>query len=294
MFAVPSLQALLRLRDRGVIDLVGVITRPDRPGHRGRPAPRPVRDAAAAAGIPVATDVREVARFQPDLLVWAAYGRRIPAESLRTRFGGLNVHASLLPRWRGPAPVQAAILAGDRHTGVTLMKGSEQIDAGDILASRATEISPYENAESLEFRLSEMGGEMLEQELPRYLAGELRAVPQDEASATSSRKLSEQDCILDFTRTARENWRLVRAALPRPVARTTWRGAPLLVWRARVSDKAEPITPGRVWLCGEEVCVDTPENLFVLQVVQPAGKRKMSGPEWARGARLGNEERLPS
>jgi methionyl-tRNA formyltransferase len=284
----------VRLRDRGLLDVVGVITRPERQGHRGRPAPRPVREAASHAGIPVAVDVRETLRFQPDLLIWAAYGRRIPEDLLRVPLGGVNVHASLLPRWRGPAPVQAAILAGDRHTGVTLMKGSERIDAGDIITSRATEISPYENAESLEFRLAEMGGEMLEQELPRYLAGELRTTPQDEANATWSRKLTERDSVLDFHRTARENWRLVRAAVPRPVARTTWRRAPLLVWRTRVSDKAQPATPGRVWVCGEEVCVDTPENLLVLQVVQPAGRRKMSGPEWARGARLDESARLPS
>lgn len=253
-----------------------------------------MREAAEGLGLPVFTDLADVAALRPDLLVWAAYGRKIPPELLRTRHGGVNVHASLLPRWRGPAPVQAAILAGDRETGVTLMRGTAEIDRGEILASRATLISPYEDAASLELRLGELGGELLEDALPRYLRGEIRPAPQDERLATYSRTLRTEDCVLDFRRRARELWRLVRAAVPRPVARTTWRGRPLLVWKTRVSDKARPAEPGRVWVCGEEVCVDTPEDLFVLQVVQPAGRRRMSGPEWARGARLVEGEKLPS
>lgn len=291
---MPSLEALLRLRERGVVDLVGVVTRPERPGHRGRPGPRPVRDVAERVGIPVLTELSEARALEPELLVWAAYGRKIPEELLRCRYGGVNVHPSLLPRWRGPAPVQAAILAGDRQSGVTLMRGGTAIDAGGILAQRETEISPYDDAASLETRLAELGAELLEETLPRYLAGQIRPVPQDESAVTWSRRLRTEDCVLDFTKSARENWRLVRAAVPRPVARTTWRGSPLLVWHARVSDKARPREPGRLWLCGEEVCVDTPERLFVPQVVQPAGKRRMSAPEWARGARITEGARLPS
>lgn len=293
-FAVPSLQALHRLHERGAIALVGVVTQPERPGHRGEPAARPVRDAARGVGLPVVTDLDEVPALHPDLLVWAAYGRKIPGELLRVRHGGLNVHASLLPRWRGPAPIQAAILAGDRETGVTLMRADEGIDTGPVVASRVAEISPYDDATSLAVRLGEMGGELLEESLPRYLAGELASVPQDESRATWSRRLQTEDCVLDFRRPANELRRIVRAALPSPVARTFWKGRPLLVWRCRVSDKAEPREPGRVWRCGDEVCVDTARNLFVLQVVQPAGKRKMTGPEWARGARLDETSRLPS
>lgn len=227
--------------------------------------------------------------------MWAAYGRKIPADLLAAaRFGGVNVHASLLPRWRGPAPIQAAILAGDAETGVTLMKADAGIDTGPLLAMRASAISPYDDATSLEVRLGELGGELLEAELPRYLAGELEPLPQDESKATWSHRLTTQESVLDFAKTARENWRLVRAAVPRPVARTFWKGKPLLVWHARVSDKAEPVEPGRVWLCGDEVCVDTPERLFIPQLVQPAGKRKMTAPEWARGARLGPDDHLPS
>lgn len=253
-----------------------------------------MRDAARALGLPVLTDLAAVAHLRPELLVWAAYGRKIPADLLRVPRGGVNVHASLLPRWRGPAPIQAAILAGDRETGVTLMRADEGIDRGPILASRVTEISPYDDATSLEVRLAEIGGELLEESLPRYLAGELTPAPQDESKATWSHRLTTEECVLDFTRPAGELRRIVRAALPRPVARTSWKGKPLLVWRTRVSDKAEPSEPGRVWSCGDEVCVDTPRNLLVLQVVQPAGKRKMSGPEWARGARLGATSRVPS
>ena len=270
------------------------MTRADKAGSRGRESPRPVRDLARELGLPIVTDLAGARRFAPELLVWAAFGRVIPDDLLGVRFGGVNVHASLLPRWRGPAPIQAALLAGDAETGVTLMKGEAGIDTGPVLASRATTISPFDDAESLEVRLGEIGGELLEAELPRYLAGELEPVPQDESRATWSHRLTTAECVLDFTRSARENWRLVRAAIPRPVARTFWRGRPLLVWHARVSDKAEPEHPGRVRVIGDEVCVDTPERLFVPQIVQPAGKRKMTAPEWARGARLDVDHRLPS
>lgn len=283
-----------RLHERGVVELIAAVTQRERPGHRGRPAPRPVRDEAARLALPVLTDLGAIRDLGADVLVWAAYGQRIPADLLAVRHGGVNVHGSLLPRWRGPAPVQAAILAGDRETGVTLMRAGERIDAGAILAARATLISPYEDAASLGIRLGAIGGELLEDALGRYLAGELPGEPQDERLATWSRKLGTADCVLDFARPARELWRVVRAAVPGPVARTAWRGRPLLVWKTRVSDKAEPAEPGRVWKCGDEICVDTPEDLLVLQVVQPAGKRRMSGPEWARGARLREGERLPS
>ncbi|HKW79094.1 MAG TPA: methionyl-tRNA formyltransferase [Candidatus Limnocylindria bacterium] len=279
---------------RGVIDLAGVITRAGTPGDRGRPSPRPVADVARELGVAVHTDLDDARRLAPDLLVWAAFGQKLPSDLLAVRYGGLNVHASLLPRWRGPAPIQAAILAGDEHTGVTLMRGDTGIDTGPLLASRATPISPYDDAVSLETRLGEMGADLLEATLPRFLAGVILAVPQDDAKATRSHRLSTAESALDFTRPARENWRLVRAAVPRPVARTFWKGRPLLVWHARVSDKAEPSSPGRVRVIGDEVCIDTPERLFVPQVVQPAGRRKMSAPEWARGARLGAGSRFPS
>jgi methionyl-tRNA formyltransferase len=294
LFATHSLRALVRLAERGVLDLAAVVTRADKPGSRGRSSPRPVGDLAREVGLPVHTDFESVRRIGPELLVWAAFGRKIPEDLLAVRYGGVNVHASLLPRWRGPAPIQAAILAGDDETGVTLMRAETAIDTGPVLDSRPTAISPYDDATSLEVRLGELGGELLEAALPAYLAGELVPRPQDESRATWSHRLTTEESELDFTRPARENWRLVRAAVPRPVARTAWKGRPLLVWHARVSDKAEPVEPGRVWLCGDEVCVDTPENLFVPQIVQPAGKRKMSAPEWARGARLAPDARLPS
>ena len=270
------------------------MTRAGKPGSRGRPAPRPVADLGRELGVAVHAGLDAVRALAPDLLVWAAFGRRIPPDLLGGGFGGVNVHASLLPRWRGPAPIQAAILAGDEETGVTLLKGDPGIDTGPLLASRSTPISPYDDATSLEVRLGELGGDLLEATLPRYLAGELTAVPQDDALATQSHRLTTEESILDFDLPARPNWRLVRAAVPRPVARTYWRGQPLLVWRARVSDKAAAEAPGRIRVIDGEVCVDTPERLFVPQVVQPAGKKRMAAPDWARGARLAEGARFPS
>ena len=231
------------MRDRGALELVAVVTQPTRPGHRGHMTLPAVAARALEIGVPILQPARideralnEIASLDPELLVWAAYGNRIPRTLLASVSGrAVNVHASLLPRWRGAAPVAHAILAGDRETGVTLMEGTAALDEGPILAQERTPIGEAESAGDLTRRLAVLGAGLLERELPRYIAGELRGSPQDGSHATLARKLTSREGELDFNRPADELVRRVRAFTPDPGAWTTFRGERLVVTGASVS-----------------------------------------------------------
>ncbi len=298
---MPSLDALARLRDRGVVEIAAVVTQPDRPADRGRITAPPVKQRAADLGLPVLQPARltraAVAQLQalrPDLLVWAAYGNRIPA-ALIDAVGGraVNVHASLLPRWRGAAPIAHAILAGDAESGVTLMKGTAELDAGPVLAQERTPIGASENAGELTARLAALGASLLERELPRHLGGVLRAVPQDEARVSWAPKLDPADGALDFARPAEELARRVRAFTPEPGAFTAFGGQRLVVVRASVAG-GSPKEHGAVELREGTPHVAAGAGWVRLDEVRPAGRRTMSGADWARGRRGLVGARLPS
>ena len=277
---------------RDAVEVVAVVTQPDRPGHRGRLTAPPVKERAAAAGLQVLQPERLrrdavafLVSLRPDVLVWAAYGNLIPATLIDATGGrAVNVHASLLPRWRGAAPIQHAILAGDGETGITLMEGTAALDAGPILAQERLEIGPDENAGALTTRLASLGASILERELARYLRGEIRGTPQDEARITWASKLTSEDAALDFARPAEELVRRVRACTPEPAAFTTLRGQRVVVTRASVTG-GSPREHGVVELRGGVPHVATGAGWLRLDEVRPAGKRTMSGADWARGAR---------
>lgn len=296
---MPSLDALIRLRTSGAVDIAAVVTQPDRHGHRGRVSAPPVKARALEAGLPVLQPARLGADAQAqlpptDALVWAAYGNRIP-RALLDRVGGraVNVHASLLPRWRGAAPVAHAILAGDRESGVTLMEGVAELDAGAILVQERTAIGDDEDAGSLLTRLAALGGALLERELPRYLRGELRGRAQDPAGVTWAPKLLTSDGRLDWERPAEEVARRVRAMTPDPGAYTTVRGQRLVVVRAAVAG-GSPEEHGTLRTRDGLPHVATGAGWLRLEQVRPAGKRTMSGADWLRGARDVEGTRLPS
>lgn len=300
-FAVPSLDALLRLRDASEIDIVAVVTQPDRPGHRGRITSPPVKERAHEAGLRVLQPERlwrdavaSVVDLRPDALVWAAYGNLIPA-SLIVAAGGraVNVHASLLPRWRGAAPIAHAILAGDVETGVTLMEGTAELDAGAIIAQERTRIGADETTGDLSSRLAALGASLLERDLARYLAGGLRPIAQDPGGVTWAPKLAGADGGLDFARPADELARRVRSFTPDPGAFTTVRGQRLVVTRASVTG-GSPKEHGIVELRGGVPHVAAGAGWLRLDEVRPAGKRTMRGVEWARGARDLDGALLPS
>jgi len=296
-FAVPSLDALASL---GGVDVVGVVTQPDRAGHRGRVTAPPTKERAVALGLPLlqparldSAALREIERLRPELLVWAAYGNLIP-RALLDAVGerAVNVHASLLPRWRGAAPMAHAILAGDAETGVTLMHGTPKLDAGPILAQERIAIGD-ETAGELTVRLAALGASVLARELPRYIAGELVPRTQDEGAATWAPKLDPRDGALDFQRPGEELARRVRAFSPDPGAFTTFRGRRVIVSRASVTG-GSPDEHGILRLRDGTPHVATGAGWLRLDEVRPAGKRTMTGAEWARGHRNIEESRVPS
>ena len=289
-FALPTLERLATH-----YPLVGVVTQPDRPAGRGRLlVASPVKEFALAEGIPVfqperlrgVEAVEYIRTWSPDLIVVAAYGQILRPSILEIpRFGVLNVHASLLPRWRGAAPVQAAILAGDTVTGVTIMKMDEGLDTGPVLAMREAPIAPGETGGELEGRLAEIGGQLLIEVLPDYLSGRLQPQPQPDEGVTITRRIPVEAAGIDWTCSAETLERHVRAFAPAPGAFTGWNDTRLKVLRGEAisCEAASPAVPGTVFLWHKSPAVVTGEGALVLLQVQMAGKRPMNGDLFVRG-----------
>ena len=241
-FSVPALEALLKAGH----SVVGVLTQPDRPKGRGRQiAASPVKAAAIAHGIPVSQPLSlkdeagraDLLAWQPDALVVVAYGLILPPAALSIpRLGCINIHASLLPRWRGAAPIQRAILAGDATSGVTIMLMDIGLDTGPMLLRKEVPIEAHETGGSLHDRLSVLGGAALIEALEGHAAGTLRAIPQPAEGITYAAKLEKAEALIDWTRDAIEIERQVRAFNPWPVAETRLDGEQLRVFEARAED----------------------------------------------------------
>lgn len=287
-FALPSLERLA-----AHYPVVGVVTQPDRPAGRGRTlTPPPIKLLADELGLPTiqpeklrAPEAQEqLNAWAPELIVVTAYGQILRQNVLDLpRFGVINVHASLLPRWRGAAPIQAALLHGDRETGVTIMKLDAGIDTGPTLARRVTAISEDDNAATLSARLAQMGADLLVECLPAYLDGGLTAVPQPEEGATYAGMIKKEEGQLDFSQSAEALARRVRAFTPWPGAFTFVEGGLLKVLRAHVTaGKGEP---GQRLSAGGKPAFGTALGLLVLDEVQPAGKKPMLGDVFLRGTR---------
>jgi methionyl-tRNA formyltransferase len=285
-----------------VLSLAGVVTQPDRPGSRGVVRESAVKGAARALGVPVVQpatlappEEAAVLALRPEALVWAAYGNKIPKRLLDAVSGrAVNVHASLLPRWRGAAPVAHAILAGDEETGITLMEGTVTLDAGPILAQSRTGIGDRETRGELEARLATIGGELLERELPRYLRAQVVRRPQDVRQVTLAPKLDPALGALDLGAPAEAVVRSIRAYTPDPGAFTTYRGQRIGILRASIAG-GRGTDHGRVEIRDGVPHVAAGAGWLRLDEVKPAGKRAMSGAEWARGLRdLREGARLPS
>ena len=284
--AVPVLEALVRISE---VTIVG--TQPDRPRGRSKvPKPSPVRTAAERHGIAVAmpkdrTELGAMAAlFDLDVAVVAAFGMIIPADVLDIPGAGfLNVHYSLLPAWRGAAPVERAIEAGDQSTGITLMAMDQGLDTGPILTSWETAIGSDETGGELTTRLAVAAGEIVARDLAAIVAGDINTTPQDSEAASYAPMLSPADSRLDFNQTADDLIRRIRAFNPRPGARTTWRGELFKIHRAhRTSARLEP---GEIVLADGVALVGTQSEAIGLLEVQPAGSKPMDAGAWARGVR---------
>ncbi len=287
-FAVPVLEALV-----AHFPVVGVVTQPDRPAGRGnRLTPPPVKVRAQELGLPVfqpprvsrPEGVEQLKAWNPDLIVVAAYGQILKPNVLEVpRYGCLNVHASLLPRWRGAAPVAYAIWEGDEETGVTIMLMDEGLDTGPILTQRREPIRPHDTAGALSARLARLGAELLVETIPGYLKGDIRPQPQDDRLATYAPLLKREDGRLDFTQPADRLARQVRAFDPWPGTFTFWKGRRLKVLRAHALNVPSP-GPGVPVVMGEYPAVGTGQGVLVFTQVQLEGKRPVDGAAFLRGA----------
>src|SRR5579885_842663 len=281
--------------------VVGVITQPDQPRGRGLDmAPSAVAAASEAAGIVPLKPARirtpeflaELKALAPDLIVVAAYGRILPAGVLAVpRLMPINVHASLLPRHRGAAPIEGALLAGDRETGVTIMRIVERMDAGPILLARRIPIAPGETQATLKDKLAELGATALLEAIEGIAAGTLVETPQDEALATYTRPIDKSQALIDWRSEAVQIERMVRAFDPWPVARTTLRGEPLLIYRAEVAE-GSGAAPGEIVKVAPAPVVQCGRGRLTLLEVQAAGRRRMTAADFLRGRRIAAGERL--
>ena len=287
-FALPTLKALV-----DHYDVVGVVTQPDRASGRGRErkAP-PVKTLALELEIPVMQPeklrlpeaMEQLRLWAPDLIVVAAFGQILKKDVLELpRFGCINVHASLLPRWRGAAPINAAILHGDEETGVTIMQMDVGLDTGPMLSQRSIRLTRDDTAGSVFEKLSTLGAGLLIETLPDYLSGKLKPTPQPDEGVTYAPMLKKEEGQLDFTQDVNELERRVRAFNPWPGAFLDFDGASLKVHRARA--EAGDASAGRRLVVQNQPAVGARGGVLILEVVQPPGKKPMSGKSFLAGAR---------
>jgi len=284
-FAVPTLDMLIHH-----YEVVGVVTQPDRPAGRGASlAVPPIKSLALAHHIPVLQPEKlryildELRAWQADLFVVAAFGQILSQKALDIPARGcINVHGSLLPRWRGAAPIHAAIRAGDQETGITIMQMDAGLDTGPMLSKRSLPIAPDETSASLHDKMAQLGAELLRDTLPAYLRGELVPQPQDDAYTTYAPQISKDEGRLDWTRSADELERLVRAFTPWPGTFTTWQGKQLKIHRAALAQGQADM--GQVVALDDGGCaVGTAQGLLRLLEVQLEGKKRLPISEFLRG-----------
>lgn len=297
-FAAVTLRALLA----SPFEVCGVYTQPDRPAGRGRKlTASPVKALALEHGLPVeqpptlkdAAAQARLAAYGADVMVVVAYGLLLPKAVLETpRLGCVNVHGSLLPRWRGAAPIHRAVLAGDGETGVTIMQMDVGLDTGPMLSKATTPIGPGDTTADLHDRLAALGAGLLVETLGALAAGTARSEAQDNALASYAAKLSKEEGRIDWTRPAAELARQVRAFNPFPVAFTEWHGGNLRLWRAEAI-AGRGGEPGQVVAAGREgIDIATGDGVLRITELQPPGKRPMGAGEFLNahavaGERLG-------
>ena len=292
-FAVPALEALLDSEHR----IVAVYTQPDRPAGRGQKlAISPVKRCALEHGLHIeqppklrgAEEIARLAAFRPDVMVVVAYGLILPQAVLDIpRFGCINIHASLLPRWRGAAPIQRAIEAGDTETGVTIMRMDAGLDTGPVLLERRVPIEPTDTSASLHDRLSRLGADALIEALSGIADGTLTAKPQPSEGVTYAAKVTKEEARIDWRQPAIAIERRVRAFNPWPIAETTLQGQQLRIWEAVARPQSSDASPGQVISVDDQgIHVATGVGTLVLTRVQLAGRKPTSGPDFARGQRV--------
>ncbi len=295
-FAVPALESLLNSRHRVAV----VYTQPDRPAGRGRRLHlSPVKEYALAHSLAIEqpvtlrteTALATLSGYQVDVMIVVAYGLILPAPILEAPpLGCLNIHASRLPRWRGAAPIQRALLAGDEQTGVAIMRMEAGLDTGPVLLERVIDIDSRETAGMLHDRLARLGAEALLESLDGLIAGTLVAHPQSTNGVTYARKILKEEAVIDWSSPATEIDRLVRAFNPAPVAETAWRGQQLKVWEAAPVILDHDAAPGTVLSAAEEgILVAAGRGALRLIRIQLAGRRPTSAADFLNAHRIAGD-----
>jgi methionyl-tRNA formyltransferase len=287
-FAVPTLKALLQQHE-----VIGVVTQPDRPAGRGGQIHQsPVKQLALERGIPVFQPeklrrkeaIAVLTQWQPDLYVVAAFGQILPQAVLDLPpQGSINVHGSLLPRWRGAAPIQAAIRAGDAETGITIMVMDAGLDTGPMLSKRAIPITPEETGQSLHDKMAVLGAELLIDTLPGYLSGDIQPQSQDEALVTFAPQINKEDGRIDWMQDAASIERLVRAFTPWPGTYTFWNGKQLKIHSGTVGEGSAE--PGKVIERAGRTAIGTGSGLYYPAEIQLEGKKRASIADFVNGYR---------
>lgn len=300
-FAVPTLAALLESRH----EVVGVVTQPDRPkGRSGKLQPSPVKEKALEADVPVLQPEKvkdpaflpELEKLVPDVIVVVAFGQILPESVLNLpKYGCMNVHASLLPKLRGAAPIQWSVIDGDKESGVTIMQMDKGLDTGDILLVEKYTLDPKETGGSLFDKLSGLGGPLLLQALEQAEQGTLSPVPQEHEKHTYAKMLSKELGEIDFTKDAIVIERLIRGLNPWPSAYTHLDGKMLKLWDADVKaqEQTQAAKPGQIVEVGKDYfTVQTGRDLLVIRSLQLEGKKRMDTEAFLRGYSLTEESIL--
>jgi methionyl-tRNA formyltransferase len=285
-FAATTLKRLIQAHE-----VIGVVTQPDRPAGRNRALQlSPVKQLALEHGIAVlqpekirkAEAIAELEQWTADVYVVAAFGQILPQRVLDLpAHGSINVHASLLPRWRGAAPIQAAIRSGDAESGVTIMKMDAGLDTGPMLMMRSVPIAADETGQSLHDKLADLGADLLLEALPQYLSGRLTPMPQPEDGVTYAGMVSKEDGNLEWSQDAASLERLVRAFTPWPGTYTFWNGQLLKVISAQVTSGRT--SPGEIIHTQDGIAVGTGDGILLLKQIQLAGRKAMSAIDFVRG-----------
>jgi methionyl-tRNA formyltransferase len=287
-FAVPSLRAL-----SSNYNLIGILTQPDRPAGRGKKLrPSPVKVVSEELHLNILQprrlrdddSIRQIQELQPDLIIVTAYGQILPQKILDIPpHGCLNIHASLLPRWRGAAPIQAAILHGDEETGISIMLMDAGLDTGPLLSQTKLTIETHETAGDLSNRLAIVGADFLIKTLPDYLNGNIVPTPQDNRLATYAPMIKKSEGAIDFNKTSTQLSNQIRAFEPWPTSYFYWDGQRIVVKKA-YAKSWKRMEPGHVILVDPFPAITTLDGALVLEEIHPAGRKAMSGDAFLRGS----------
>lgn len=294
----PAFSApILRMLAEEGYDIVSVVTQPDRPvGRKKVLTATPVKEEALRLGLPVyqpeklknPEELQHVLDLSPDLIITAAFGQILPSEVLQApKLGAINVHASLLPEYRGGAPIHQAIIDGKEETGVTIMYMVDRLDAGDIISQKAIPIKREDHTGSMFEKLSVVGMELLKETLPSIIEGTNPRTPQDEERVTYARNISREQERIDWSKSAEAIYNQVRGLHPWPVAFTTFNDQNMKIWWTEPAASFKSGRPGEVLeLTDDAILVQTGEGVLAITDLQPAGKKRMSAADYLKGPKI--------